>query len=107
MKDRARKTDATRADAQCCKPRTLDELMADVPVIKSWDDLAIPDLTDEEAEAFAAALDEDRALGGAAQIEAAARAVVEADSELYPAAPRETSDRFEQAMGRLRAALET
>jgi hypothetical protein len=33
--------------------------MADVPVITSWDDLAIPDLTDEEAEAFAAALDDE------------------------------------------------
>jgi hypothetical protein len=32
--------------------------MADVAPITSWDDLDIPDLTDEERETFAAALDE-------------------------------------------------
>lgn len=37
-------------------PRTLDELMADVKPITSWDDLAIPDLTDAEWKAFEAAL---------------------------------------------------
>lgn len=58
MQDRAHKADATdEADARFRNPRTLDEIMADVPVITSWDDLAIPDLTDEEAEAFAAALE--------------------------------------------------
>lgn len=43
-------------NAQFWKPRTLDELMAGVNPITSWDDLAIPDLTDEEWEAFEAAL---------------------------------------------------
>jgi hypothetical protein len=33
--------------------------MAGVPVITSWDQLDIPDLTDEERRAFAAALDGD------------------------------------------------
>lgn len=33
--------------------------MAGVPVLESWDQLDIPDLTDEEREAFATALDED------------------------------------------------
>ncbi len=39
-------------------PRTLEELMKGVPVFDSWDQLDIPDLTDEEREAFAKALDE-------------------------------------------------
>jgi hypothetical protein len=60
MEDRAHKPDAIdQATARFWHPRTLDEIMADVPVITSWDDLAIPDLTDEEAEAFAAALDDE------------------------------------------------
>ncbi len=36
---------------------TLDELMAGVEPIRSMDQLDIPDLTDDEREAFAAALD--------------------------------------------------
>jgi len=44
------------ANARLSTPRTLDELMAGVPVLESWDQLDIPDLTDEEREAFAAAL---------------------------------------------------
>ncbi|HWE12209.1 MAG TPA: hypothetical protein VG365_01780 [Solirubrobacteraceae bacterium] len=47
------------ANAKFWKPRTLDELMAGVPVLESWDQLDIPDLTDEEREAFAAALADD------------------------------------------------
>jgi hypothetical protein len=39
--------------------RPLDEVLADVRPITSWDDLAIPDLSDEEWEAFAAALKDD------------------------------------------------
>jgi hypothetical protein len=35
---------------------TLDELMAGVEPIRSMDQLDIPDLTDDEREAFAAAL---------------------------------------------------
>ena len=57
MKDRAHKRDEIDpADARFRRPRTLDELMAGVPVITSVDDLAIPGLTDEEWEAFRAAL---------------------------------------------------
>lgn len=60
MEDRARKPDAIdQADVRFRNPRTLDELMADVPVITSVDDLAIPDLTDEEWEAFQTALKDD------------------------------------------------
>jgi hypothetical protein len=60
MEDRARKPDAIdQEDARFRNPRTLDELMADVPVITSLDDLAIPDLTDEEWEAFQTALKDD------------------------------------------------
>jgi hypothetical protein len=44
------------AIARAWKPRTLDELMVGVPVITSLDQLAIPNLTDEEWEAFEAAL---------------------------------------------------
>jgi hypothetical protein len=47
------------AIARAWRPRTLDELMAGVPVLESWDQLDIPDLTDEERGAFATALDED------------------------------------------------
>lgn len=60
MSDPAQKPDAIdEAIARYWKPRTLEELMAGVPVLESWDQLDIPDLTDEEREAFAAALDED------------------------------------------------
>jgi hypothetical protein len=56
--DRAPKPDAIdHADALFRRPSpTLEELMSDVEPITSWDDLDIPDLTDEEREAFAAAL---------------------------------------------------
>ena len=58
MEDRARKPDAIeQANVLFWKPSTLDEVMSDVAPITSWDDLDIPDLTDEEREAFAAALD--------------------------------------------------
>lgn len=58
MEDPAHKPDAIdQADARFRNPSTLEEIMEDVPVITSWHDLAIPDLTDEEAEAFAAALE--------------------------------------------------
>lgn len=60
MGDRAHKPDAIdHTDARFRSSRTLDELMSDVPVITSVDDLAIPDLTDEEWEAFQAALKDD------------------------------------------------
>lgn len=60
MSDPAQKTDAiAEAIARYWKPRTLEELMAGVPVLESWDQLDIPDLTDAEREAFATALDED------------------------------------------------
>jgi len=50
-----------QADAEFRKPSpTIEELMADVEPITSWDDLDIPDLTDDEREAFAAALAEAR-----------------------------------------------
>jgi hypothetical protein len=59
MADPAPKPDAIdRADAQFRKSHTLEELMAGVAPITSFDDLDIPDLTDEERKAFAAALDE-------------------------------------------------
>lgn len=57
MSDPAPKPDAIEeANARFWTKRTLDEIMAGVRPIRSWDDLAIPDLTDEEAEAFEAAL---------------------------------------------------
>ena len=57
MEDRAHKSDAIdQSTARFWNPRTLDEILADVQPIKSWDDLAIPGLTDEEWEAFEAAL---------------------------------------------------
>lgn len=60
MSDPAHKADAIdEAIARYWKPRTLEELMAGVPVLESWDQLDIPDLTDEERKAFATALDED------------------------------------------------
>jgi hypothetical protein len=59
MSDAAHKPDAIEeAIARHWNPRTLEELMAGVPVLESWDQLDIPDLTDEEREAFATALDE-------------------------------------------------
>jgi hypothetical protein len=60
MSDAAPKPDEIdEAIARAWRPRTLEELMAGVPVFKSWDQLDIPDLTDEEREAFAKALDDD------------------------------------------------
>jgi len=60
VEDRARKPDAIdEATARFWNPRTLDEIMAHVQPIESWDDLDIPDLTDDEREAFAAALADD------------------------------------------------
>jgi hypothetical protein len=85
---------------------TLDELTVGVPPFISWDELDIPDLTDLERAAFADALDEDRAPGRAEQIEAAARAVVDAGSELSAVAPGETWEWFDDVMERLRTALE-
>jgi hypothetical protein len=55
--DRSR-TRFDEAIARYWKPRTLEQLMAGVPVLGSWDQLDIADLTDEEREAFAKALDE-------------------------------------------------
>jgi hypothetical protein len=60
MPDAAPKPDEIdQAIARAWRPRTLEELMAGVPVFESWDQLDIPDLTDEEREAFAKALDDD------------------------------------------------
>lgn len=61
MGDPATKPDAIdQADAQFRKSQPqLDELMAGVAPMTSWDDLDIPDLTDEEREEFAAALDDE------------------------------------------------
>jgi len=60
MPDPASKPDEIdEAIARAWRPRTLEELMAGVPVLESWDQLDIPDLTDEEREAFAKALDDD------------------------------------------------
>lgn len=57
MEERARTPDAIdEATARFWRPRTLDEIVARVRPIKSWDDLAIPGLTDEEWESFQAAL---------------------------------------------------
>lgn len=60
MGEPAPKPDAiNQAVAEFPKPSpTIEELMADVEPITSWDDLDIADLTDEEREAFAAALAE-------------------------------------------------
>lgn len=44
------------AIAQFWKPQTLEELMVGKKPLSSWDDQDIPDLTDEERDAFAAAL---------------------------------------------------
>jgi hypothetical protein len=60
MSDPAPKPDAIdEAIARFRTPRTLEELMKGVPVFTSWDQLDIPDLTDEERKAFAAALADD------------------------------------------------
>lgn len=61
MPDPAAKPDAIdQADALFRRRSpTLDDLMAGVEPIRSWDDLDIPGLTDEEREAFAAALADD------------------------------------------------
>jgi hypothetical protein len=60
MSDPAPKHDAiAEAIARYRTPRTLEELMEGVPVLESWDQLDIPDLTDEERKAFAAALADD------------------------------------------------
>jgi hypothetical protein len=54
MEDRAPKPDAIdQADAGSGNALSLKELMEGVAPITSWDDLDIPDLTDEEREAFA------------------------------------------------------
>jgi hypothetical protein len=59
MPEPAPKPDAIdEAIARFRTPRTLEELTAGVPVLESWDQLDIPDLTDEEREAFAKALDD-------------------------------------------------
>jgi hypothetical protein len=61
MEDRAHKPDEIdAADAlfRRASPK-LEQLMVDVKPITSWDDLDIPDLTDEERAAFAAALADD------------------------------------------------
>jgi hypothetical protein len=58
MGEPAKKPDAIdRADADFRKPSpSLDELLTGKKPFRSWDDLDIPDLTDEERDAFAAAL---------------------------------------------------
>ena len=57
MSDPAPKSDQIdEAIARFWKPQTLEELMAGKKPITSWDDLDIPDLTDDERKAFAAAL---------------------------------------------------
>jgi hypothetical protein len=57
MTDHAPKPDAIgESNARFWKPRTLEELMAGKKPFTSWEDLDIPDLTDEERDAFAAAL---------------------------------------------------
>jgi len=57
MPDPAAKPDEIdEAIARAWRPRTVEELMAGVPVLQSWDQLAIPDLTDEEWEAFEVAM---------------------------------------------------
>jgi hypothetical protein len=60
MADPAPKPDAIdQADAQFRKSQTLEELMAGVAPLTPENDLAIPDLTDEEWEAFVAALNDE------------------------------------------------
>ena len=60
MSECAPKPDAIdEAIARYETPRALDELMEGVPVLESWDQLDIPDLTDEERKAFADALAND------------------------------------------------
>ena len=57
MPDPAPKPDELdEAIARFRTPRTLEELTEGVPVITSLDQLVIPDLTDDEWEAFEAAL---------------------------------------------------
>jgi hypothetical protein len=57
MSDPAPKPDAIdEANAQFWTKQTLEELMAGKKPFTSWDDRDIPDLTDEERDAFAAAL---------------------------------------------------
>lgn len=59
MSDPAAKPDPIEhANALFWNPPTLEQLMASVQPLISEDDLAIPDLTDEEQEAFVAALNE-------------------------------------------------
>jgi len=59
MPEPAAKPDAIdQADALFRNPPTLEELMAGVAPLTPENDLDIPDLTDEEREAFATALDE-------------------------------------------------
>ncbi len=60
MPDPAARPDVIdQADVLFRNPPTLEELMADVPPLTSEDDLAIPGLTDEEWEAFVAALNDE------------------------------------------------
>jgi hypothetical protein len=60
MSDPAPKPDAIdEGIARYQTPCTLEELMNGVPVFESWDQLDIPDLTDEERKAFADALAND------------------------------------------------
>jgi hypothetical protein len=47
-----------RANAQFWSPRSLQELMAEVAPLAPEEHFNIPDLSDEEWEAFVAALDE-------------------------------------------------
>jgi hypothetical protein len=57
MSDPAPKPDAIdEGNAQFWKKQTLEELMAGKKPFTSWDDLDIPNLTDEETDAFGAAL---------------------------------------------------
>jgi hypothetical protein len=60
MPDPAAKPDVIdQANALFWNPPTLEELMVGVAPITSWDDLDIPDLTEEERRAFSAALEEE------------------------------------------------
>jgi len=60
MPDPAAKPDAIdQADALFRNPPTLEELMEGVEPLTPENDLTIPDLTDEEWEAFVAALNDD------------------------------------------------
>lgn len=47
-----------RANAQFWTPPSLEELMADVAPLEADEHFDIPDVTDEEWDVFAAALDE-------------------------------------------------